>query len=537
MNSRFSILNLFGRTRKNTPSDRKNTPVQKLDLGLNLNSQTYTDSGEDEYYSAISTSSPKSDSKLKSNSASKLKTNSASKLKTNSASKLKTKSASKLKTNSASKLKTKSASKLNIENIGKNCSTIGICIALGRYSDDIKELFDFENFNNIDKEQYHPIQKITTKSNNGFINQIYYSVDIKRLLNETEVDDEDEYKAKAFAILKSAQSKKADNLLYEFLVGEFINIQNKRFPCFVETYGLYKYINDETWKQMQKKYNEEIYKGTPLLGPETITKLSWNDYVTACSDSKYLALLIQHLDGLKTLDDKLSELNFKNKELLYVLFQIYVPLSLLKDNFTHYDLHLKNVVLYTPMEGKYIEYHYHLSETNVIVFKSQYIAKIIDYGRCYFKDEKSDIDSQLIYEALCKVKECNIEKDSCGYNQGFHWLNLKPNEHYINSQIPNMSHDLWLLHIIKQQKPDLPYMLTNVVYKKKTGTPAVTEKGLPSEKINNVQDAADFFISEVQTADAKTENEAFYKRFKSLGKLHIYCNEKDKPMEFIPNDN
>ena len=36
-----------------------------------------------------------------------------------------------------------------------------------------------------------------------------------------------------------------------------------------------------------------------------------------------------------------------------------MPLSIIKNNFTHYDLHYENVFLYEPLKNKYIEYHYY----------------------------------------------------------------------------------------------------------------------------------------------------------------------------------
>ena len=72
-------------------------------------------------------------------------------------------------------------------------------------------------------------------------------------------------------------------------------------------------------------------------------------------------------------------LSFMNHELLYILYQIYAPLSILSDSFTHYDLNTNNVRLYIPEPKKHIEYHYHYPD-RVVKFNSKYIVKIIDYG-------------------------------------------------------------------------------------------------------------------------------------------------------------
>lgn len=88
--------------------------------------------------------------------------------------------------------------------------------------------------------------------------------------------------------------------------------------------------------------------------------------------------------------------------------------------------------------------------------------------------------------------------------------------------------------------------------------------GLLSGIINNVEDAKEHFIREVTKPESIDANNKYYANnkpvidkgylrklfntyypasdadvtnFTSLGQLHIYCNKKDKPMEFIPNVN
>ena len=421
-----------------------------------------------------------------------------------------------------------SARKLKIEHITKICSDSGVCLAFGPHSEVIKNMFDFTSFEHIDSEEYHPIKRIGEESKNGFINQIAYSIKIEGLFGEPDYD------YKAYAVLKSAQLYAADNLMYEFLVGEFINKQNLRFPCFLETYGLFKYQNVETWNQLHNSSNNKN-----ILKPDNIKQLLWNDYATACKHSKYLALLIQHLKGIESVWSKFTDPIFVSQELLYILFQVYIPLSLIKDNFTHYDLHSMNVCLYTPVIGKYIEYHYHLGKKEV-VFKSQYIAKIIDYGRSYFKDDTTKTNSKQIYDAVCNEPKCNENPNKCGYDNGFSWLYNPQNEierkanFYICSQKRSMSHDLRFLNdVLTYTQPVLrPYMMP-IKYKIDYGTPELIGSGLSKNIINNVQDAANHFIREVTKPDAIMANEAFYRSqgFTSLGELHIY--DDGRPMRYV----
>lgn len=137
-----------------------------------------------------------------------------------------------------------------------------------------------------------------------------------------------------------------------------------------------------------------------------------------CQQSKYAAILIQHLKNVRTLGDSLTS-NFIIYDLLFVLYQIYMPLSLLKYTFTHYDLHNDNVLLFEPIKGKYIEYHYHLQTNEIVNFKSPYIVKIIDYGRSYFSPEHPDLNPTDIYNHLCSEPACSPK---CGSKSGFTFL-------------------------------------------------------------------------------------------------------------------
>ena len=125
-----------------------------------------------------------------------------------------------------------------------------------------------------------------------------------------------------------------------------------------------------------------------------------------------------------------------------------MPLTMLSEQFTHYDLHLQNVLVYTPIENKYIHYHYHMYGYSVD-FKSKYIVKIIDYGRAYFNDNGRD--SLDIYEHVCNSKDCGGMK--CGIDYGY--ANLIPERYigsrnHITSYKPNISHDLRILHQIRK---------------------------------------------------------------------------------------
>lgn len=117
-----------------------------------------------------------------------------------------------------------------------------------------------------------------------------------------------------------------------------------------------------------------------------------NGFGTSCKDSKHIALLIQHINSAHSLHDMTNYSRFNNNELVYTLFQIYMTLSCVAEKYTHFDLHTNNILIYEPVKNKYIEYHYHTKDGEVS-FKSKYITKIIDYGRCFFRDNHTKTGS------------------------------------------------------------------------------------------------------------------------------------------------
>ena len=206
-----------------------------------------------------------------------------------------------------------------------------------------------------------PIKRIGIPSDNGFVNEFAY--------------ERNGYVANA--ILKSSSRTDSDNLLYEYLVGQYINKQCRLYPCFVETYGWFTYNTPELWEIMKKNSNtikdpmtNYIQLQSPKMTPESLN--------IACTQSKYLALLIQHIKDAKSLESMSSE-------------QIFV-------------------------KNQYIDYHYKLSDGTSIRFKCCYIAKIIDYGRSFFVDKEDRTSSNAIYKKICKTKKC---KPNCGEDFGF----------------------------------------------------------------------------------------------------------------------
>ena len=400
------------------------------------------------------------------------------------------------------------------------CPNSGSCMAFGTHCSMLSRYF--KHF--IEFDYVNSVKSIGTPSANGFINQIEY--------------EKNNYKS--YAILKSSQHEEADNLMYEYIVGmKFVNRQMKVFPCFVETYGLYYYPNNILWNFFNRTANKSK---TDLKKLELQHEYN---YRKACEKSKYISILIQHIDNPQNIRQMVLETSFLNKDLLYILFVIYHALSMLSKTFTHYDLHGENVMLYTLNPDQYIEYHYHHIDGTTTSFFSSHIPKIIDYGRSFF--DNGNVNSKKIYDKICSVRECDNNGETCGDAFGFNWTGLQI--YQINSLKKNESHDLRLLndlkfvgrriqHIRSHTSNELYNIINSVIYGVGIadpqhaiyGTVEDIKKNNPSGSICNVKDAYTEILKAVKKPDVIRENGMAYASNKKIGDFYIY--DDGRPMKF-----
>jgi hypothetical protein len=414
------------------------------------------------------------------------------------------------------------------------------CIGFGKEIITIKDFFG--NFDNFDYAKN--FKQIGNSSANGFNKSITY--------------ERDGYISNA--ILKSSKQAYSDNLYYEYLVGKFLNEQSKYFSCFIETYNIFRYINNIYSKIELCDINNDcnvdyLKKGLMIIKTDNIDME--NILKFSCIRPTGLALLIQSLKNAKTIGDILKNgleqlknntmpteaINFCNSHLLYVLFQIYMPLNIMKDNFTHYDLHHNNVIVYEPSNGKVIKYCYHIKPTSsneqeyLIEFYSPYIAKIIDYGRCYFNN--GVIDSKNVYDKICTIDDCNERaRKTCGNNKGYGWLNPPKNTLNLVSSQKNFSYDLRLLwgifrtgiyeKIPHGDRSELSIINRKLNYNEGS---FIAENMTDNLNINNVTDAFNQLKSLILLKKNKLYNEALFNGQNLIGELHIYSDNKT-PIRF-----
>ena len=352
--------------------------------------------------------------------------------------------------------------KKTVKYLNTICSDSGECLAFGRESFEIRKVFDhFIDFRHLKK-----VQKIGQSSSNGFVLNLHY---------ETM-----EYKANA--LLKSSKRATSDNLFYEYLAGIlFINRVNQIFPCFTETYHLFRHNSTDTREKIKDnamRINE--YSTVIKLNDcdETLVKSVGECIDDSCKNGENYAILVQYINNPISINSFIKE--HENDELfeqqmLCILYQIYYPLSYLKDDFTHYDLHTDNVLLYKLPAGKFICIQYRNMHTGFVTnINTNYIAKIIDYGRCFFGDFGNNnlLSSKNILKTVKKSIVCNEEGiNSVGFN--FRDKKHTAENHYISSLMKNTSHDLRLASIIVKQSRKMRNLFGSdrIIYTGTYGTP------------------------------------------------------------------
>lgn len=328
-------------------------------------------------------------------------------------------------------------------------------------------------------------------------------------------------------------------------MGVFINKKNLVFPCFVETYKLCYYHDDDVYNKLYQDgltkndfvgenigQNKGELNYTLMLNPDLIAN--------SCAASYRWCLCIQHIKNATSLYRHVArssnEQDFYTVDLVTHLYQVYCPLANMSDVFTHYDLHSENVLLYKIPHDKYIKMIYYYPDNTTVEFNTDAISKIIDYGRSYINDEEERIESMTFYDILCGSEVCNRDENGrCGDEKGFGWLGS--DEYNIDSLKRNKSHDLRLLADIRRQlnneydgenSEHMASVFDNLIYEGRFGTPELQTE-LPgsqfSNRINNVEDAHIALKNIIQTIPYfKVDNDRIFSEKTKLGEMHVWVD-------------
>ena len=277
----------------------------------------------------------------------------------------------------------------------RKCRSINLCLALNKYKLVIKEGI-FANFRDLSMIDVERIQRIGQDSVNGFVLRLPFVANHR--------------KNTAYAILKSIRKPDADNLWYEYVVGTFfINPLLPVFPCFCETYDLYRYKGNAAFGTTFLFAQDPANHPKPDLPNLLELSSHYINYTNACIDEHHHCVMLQYFENVTDLLSLFYYYRDHPEETNYFLgntclYQIYFVLAELQEIFNHNDLHLGNVLLYEPYKGqnKYILMRY-VRGNRMVTFKTKYIAKIIDYGQAYFYRDVN-MNTNVLLNQVCTMK-------------------------------------------------------------------------------------------------------------------------------------
>jgi hypothetical protein len=396
-------------------------------------------------------------------------------------------------------------------------------LAFGRENKDIKDLFD--GF--VDFRYLSDLKRVGERSSNGFVLKLQY----------------ERMNYKVNTLLKSAKKKHSDNLYYEYLVGtKFINRVNLFFPCFTETYHLFKHKSSST-KDLIENDDLDATEFPNLIDMNICDEKSIKNSLTciknSCSEGYNFAILLQYIDEPISFESFLKK-HGKDTSfeaiMISILTQIYAPLSYLKEDFTHYDLHLENVLLYKLPKGKYVEIKYNDDrDGTMITIKTNYIAKIIDYGRCYFGNLGNDkyMTSRSLIELIKGTKECT---DAGLGNVGYNFIDdvQISDNYYISSTRKNTSHDLRFAHLLCEKSVIAFSVIGPLIqYEGFYGT---RQNVSHKRKDYNIRDVDDMYVFLQKYFEDPIE--FVEKGDESIGCIEVYMTKKlcEKEMKFFPSN-
>lgn len=420
------------------------------------------------------------------------------------------------------------------------CQDPDNCLMLGSYDDYVKT--HFNGFSDLSQIDIKSVKRIGSDSVNGFVLELPFVKD----------------GFCAYTILKSAVDAFSDNLFYEFFVGKyFINKFTKKVPCFVETYDLYEFKDEKQHDFIMRRLaKKEFFANLWSMNELGIRRKETNptfhkedlddDFEQSCLINKRLCILIQHFNNVRSIHEMRTTYfeQFKS-DTFSSIYQVYYALAMLKDKFTHYDLHAGNVLVYKPFDGKsYIRmrYHYGGDGKKTVEFNTEYIVKIIDYGRCFV--DNNGVTTNDIMDKICKLRGCDPK---CGYNFGFSVLQGSKdtlNTLAIDGLDPtklNNSHDLRFVKetfksdFLTSMLPSKALPSINIHYRHSHSTPHAIGNGSIGE-IRSVMDMHEYLRQHVMDHPITKERNAkkYDSSWTEAATMDVYDDGRDYVFTLLP---
>lgn len=246
-----------------------------------------------------------------------------------------------------------------------------------------------------------------------------------------------------------------DNIFYEFSCFSFINNLKKFFPNF--PFVFYYFVHDN----FQSNYYNSIVK---IIDSSNNNHLDFHhtqniflnklniDMIYTEDDISGFAIekITNSMDSISLIDMLLNQNiiiknknktinNMLNYDLWTLFFQIYIVLNKFKQNFTHNDLHIDNIIYKIIPNNQYIQINYYenySSKKKLITLYTKYIPVFLDFGKCFIKTDtfnsKIDLLDKLNIEH--DNNNINITQDLRYFTLIMDYLINKMNEHKITKK-------------------------------------------------------------------------------------------------------
>ena len=375
-------------------------------------------------------------------------------------------------------------------------------------------------------------------------------------------------------ILKVNQDAEADNLVKEYLVGQCINEYSRFYPCFAKTYmiGAFTTPKQENYNTfMRRAFTKSLNEYIEPLDVRNIEQL----IINGCRLNEYLTLFTQYIPAKYNLNEYLRSISVgssycasrpriieeasihKLYELTAILHMIYQLLSSFADKFTHYDLHLTNVLLVEVPDNQFIHVVFNYPDGRILRYNMCYMPVIIYYGHCFVHCEQ--INTKEVMKTVCKNDtKRSPEGPSCpnmcgnisGYRHSIDYDEASDTfqpasitNHFIDYTRSNVSHDCRLLNEIKLNfnfdfLPKSNFIVRKLVFGilnklALMDTPFGThEDETWGHTISQIFIAADKLTKIISKPKFNAMNDTFLNEKKLYGTLYI-CTDLSRPFKFI----
>lgn len=209
------------------------------------------------------------------------------------------------------------------------------------------------------------------------------------------------------ATLKFAKNEN-NNIIYEYLVGDYINRLHIFLPCFIQTHHIFNNevaTNQDFTKFLSHKYDNMIY---------------YDELVDCINNAKAInlntVLMKEHVFNSINMEKYILENRQTDYSEMYVLlFQLYICLAYLDDTYTHNRLNLTNIILDKLPEKKYMKIKYYLPDKTKIIIKTKHVLKIINYEKSYFY--RNTLCNSMIVNNIATTHESIVDDISLVNNK------------------------------------------------------------------------------------------------------------------------